>query len=1443
VADHDDQYGFIQLNRTFHELPKNTQENAKADEAPAFLMGTRLTWSDLLKNYRTVVLSEAGSGKTEEIRQIALHLHGEGKAAFFLRLEHVLEDLENAFEVGDFAEFTTWLDSSYEAWLLLDSVDEARLRNPSDFERAIRKIGRYIQRAKDRAHILITGRSSAWRPKTDLDLCKQHLPFTPATTVIDSTNTDKMDDGQDEFDKGIISTEERDEQDAEPDFKIVALDDLSNEQIQIFAYACGIKDTKRFLDAIERADAESFTSRPQDLQELVEFWLDQGRIGTRLELMQNSIERRLQERDQNHADARPLSSQRAREGARLIAAAVTLAQEPTIQVPDGAHNNKGITLRLILPDWDERDQAALLSRPIFDEAIYGTVRFHHRSVREYLTAEWLAELLKRPASRHAVESLLFRNQYGVDVVVPTMRPILPWLAILDPRIRERLRRVAPEVVFEGGDPSALPLDTRRIVLAEVCEQIAGGNQGRSALDYSAVQRFASPDLADIIHQLLKKYNANDELLGFLLRMVWLGQLITLLPEAKRVSLSPSVSTYTRITAIRAVKAVGTKDDQKEMREAFISEASTLNRELLSELVTDTESSAETINWLLAALEKVERKERYSVDRLTDSVADFTSATPICLMPCLIAGLNLLLEVPPLVERGYCEVSQNNMWLMKAAANGVERLIRAKSQEAISNYAIGILYKFRAAQEWGTDVRDIKVDFAKLVSAWPELNRAALWYDVHRTRQALYSKRGTRLTSYWQASSFGAFWNFVPEDFDYLADAIETLPEQDDKLVALSLAFEQYARNDRPRAWFKCLKKLVQGNSELEKHLSDYLNPPKSEHAREENAWKKRIKAREKREREGHEKSKAYILSHVDALRNPDLPSPSDISRVQWYLHERLREKNNSSKRWTEGRWQELVPEYGEEVARAYRDGVVAYWRRYRPQLRSEGAVANSVPISVIFGLAGLNIEAAEVADWPATLTIEEVLLACRYATHELNGFPNWFPNLFEAHPDLVSDFLVQEIEYEVSVESPSGEVHYLLSDVSWSGQWAWDRLAPNVFQMLARRDSSNTYNLGKLLVIIQGSSVIPDADIAPLAERRAQSATSIEHAAIWFAVWVGVEPDRAVPALALHLRELSLDEEKKAFAMTFATRLWPDRYSHATGVRSAFHTPAHLKSLYLLMHTYIRRNEDIDRSGGGAYSPGLRDNAQDARNALFEQLNRIPGKEAYVALDEISKAHPDEAARPWFILHAKRKAERDADMQPWSPSQVREFHDYLDRTPTNHRDLANLAVLRLLDLKYDLEDADSSIAEILLKVDQETIMRNYLSHELREKAFGRYTIAQEEELADSKRPDLRFHGVAFDAPVPVELKLADKWTGPELIERLENQLSGDYLRDKRSAQGIFVLVYLGRKQGWEVPGSANRVGFYGLIEVLQRHWASIADKYPAVDAVTVIGIDLTRRFN
>ena len=39
----------------------------------------------------------------------------------------------------------------------------------------------------------------------------------------------------------------------------------------------------------------------------------------------------------------------------------------------------------------------------------------------------------------------------------------------------------------------------------------------------------------------------------------------------------------------------------------------------------------------------------------------------------------------------------------------------------------------------------------------------------------------------------------------------------------------------------------------------------------------------------------------------------------------------------------------------------------------------------------------------------------------------------------------------------------------------------------------------------------------------------------------------------------------------------------------------------------------------------------------------------------------------------------------------------------------------------------------------------------------------------------------------------------------------------------------------------NRVDFDGLVRSLQDYWSSISAKFPGVDDITVIGIDLTKR--
>ncbi|WP_155301034.1 hypothetical protein [Cupriavidus necator] len=65
----------------------------------------------------------------------------------------------------------------------------------------------------------------------------------------------------------------------------------------------------------------------------------------------------------------------------------------------------------------------------------------------------------------------------------------------------------------------------------------------------------------------------------------------------------------------------------------------------------------------------------------------------------------------------------------------------------------------------------------------------------------------------------------------------------------------------------------------------------------------------------------------------------------------------------------------------------------------------------------------------------------------------------------------------------------------------------------------------------------------------------------------------------------------------------------------------------------------------------------------------------------------------------------------------------------------------------------------------------------------------------------------------------------------------------RSWPATAVALYRREKQGWDVPGAANRVGFDGLISALQEHWSVISKQYPGIDNITVIGIDLTKRRN
>jgi hypothetical protein len=344
----------------------------------------------------------------------------------------------------------------------------------------------------------------------------------------------------------------------------------------------------------------------------------------------------------------------------------------------------------------------------------------------------------------------------------------------------------------------------------------------------------------------------------------------------------------------------------------------------------------------------------------------------------------------------------------------------------------------AYREW--DLREISPNFPILVREWPELKDALFWYEAGEARRYRLKKRKERVTAYWQVSMFGSLWKFEAGDFDRVIAEVKRRTVPDDRQLALSLAFNLYVNAGRPRKWRDTMKRQA-NTPALRNALQGLFHPPpptddQKRWRRSEAEYKRRRRQREKAEAENEQKWKAALARHIDKVRGKGLAKPTDIFNHQYWLYEKMREMDPQSSHWTVGNWEALEPEFGSDIANAFREGVVAYWRNYSPKLRSEGKVGNSTPLSVIFGLTGLNIEARETEGWPSGLSEADAERAFRYAMDELNGFPDWLPSLFEAFPTVIRPLLLREVDYDLKIESSARESHYALYDLSWNGEWA-----------------------------------------------------------------------------------------------------------------------------------------------------------------------------------------------------------------------------------------------------------------------------------------------------------------------------------------------------------------------------------------------------------------------
>ena len=374
-------------------------------------------WHEIEDEFRVLIIADPGAGKTFEAQTRARRIKARGRQAFFIRIEKIDTTFDQSFEVGTAAEFAGWLGSADEAWFFLDSVDEAQLETPRALEDAVRIFGAKIYDALDRAHIFITSREDAWRALPDQTLIEQYLPYgEPAP------------DGK----NGNTSSE------SDPTLKLYRLAGLSEDEIALFAGHYGVSDVADFVDAVKRADLLPLAERPFDLKALIGVWIADHRLESRFNVLQRMIALQIKPPLAAIVPGRP-NAAKMRDGARILAGAVTMTGKTVIGLPSGIHTADRIDPRVLLTGWTDAEIDALLRTGLFDDIVYTSVRFRHREIRELLTAEWANDLLNQSGARARVEELFFRESYGEQIIVPRMRPILVWLILFDGGARQSPR--------------------------------------------------------------------------------------------------------------------------------------------------------------------------------------------------------------------------------------------------------------------------------------------------------------------------------------------------------------------------------------------------------------------------------------------------------------------------------------------------------------------------------------------------------------------------------------------------------------------------------------------------------------------------------------------------------------------------------------------------------------------------------------------------------------------------------------------------------------------------------------------------------------------------------------------------------------------------------------------------------------------------------------------
>ena len=526
----------------------------------------------------------------------------------------------------------------------------------------------------------------------------------------------------------------------------------------------------------------------------------------------------------------------------------------------------------------------------------------------------------------------------------------------------------------------------------------------------------------------------------------------------------------------------------------------------------------------------------------------------------------------------------------------------------------------------------------------------------------------------------------------------------------------------------------------------------------------------------------------------------------WFLRSKC---NDSSSNYRSIDIEKIRTLYGDEIVEAFLRGLEALISGAEVPAHEVESLSNSTDGKII-----LVLNAFEVRKNDRNVTSEsEALIASRAAMWELSEFPPVLDEVLDHYPEILKTVLDSEIKVDLRRE---GDSAFVLNKIYRSGERIINMASEIILDQLPNIHIKSVSKLGTAIDIVlkQSEHRLTTEQLKEICET---SKGQYDLFSIWVAYFLYLDFPQGFRYFEGILEESAKKERPKIVEALFNRLYESSKFNKSPRPKWVKGVEA-LKKLILIGFEYVDPKNDLNHTD--VYSPGSRDHAQSLRNSLPNMLAAIGTEEAATAIATIAEQPVMSDYKDWLL--EKRQTALDFSLPPMAIDSAIAWADRFSGKINNGKDLFELTLRNLEDIQDKVENGDFSNQPILTKLTlNEHAYQIWLGSEIEVRSRGRYLTSREEEVKDRKRTDIRV-GIPPHPPIPIEIKIYERWTFKELKEAIYKQLIRQYMRTNKSTYGIFLVIERGEKKKGKLLRKAKRInnrntGFNEVMGALQSY--------------------------